>query len=97
MVSEISTLKLVELQNFRKKLKCVKLGPKTPDISAFGPEFSSTIVIFEISTLKFVYLQNFVKNQKCLSSGPKMPCLGPFKLEWKGLKCVKEGINIAKI
>ena len=81
MVSEISTLKYVELQNFTKKQNCLELGPKTPDISVFGPEFSNTIVIFEISTLKFVYLQNFVKNLKCVISGQKMPCFGTFKLE----------------
>ena len=59
----MNTLKFVELQNFRKKQKCLKLGPKTPDVSVFGPVFLNTIVIFEISTVKLVELQSFVKKE----------------------------------
>ena len=57
------------------------MGPKTTDISVFGPEFQNTIVIFDISTLKFVELQNFTKKEKCLNCGPKVPSFGTFKLE----------------
>ena len=57
------------------------MGPKTTDISVFGPEFQNIIVIFDISTLKFVELQNFTKKEKCLNCGPKMPSFGTFKLE----------------
>ena len=57
------------------------MGPKTTDISVFGPEFQNTIVIFDISTLKFVELQNFTKKEKCLNCGPKMPSFGTFKPE----------------
>ena len=57
----MGTLKFVQLQNFTKKLKWPKLGPRPPDVSVFGPEFQNTILTFEINTLKFVELQIFVK------------------------------------
>ena len=53
VIFEISTLKFVQLQNFAKKQKCLKLGWKMPYLDMFGLEFQTTIVIFEINTLQF--------------------------------------------
>ena len=50
----ISPLKLVQLQNFEKKQKCLNLGPKIPYLGMFRLDFENDIVIFEISTLTFV-------------------------------------------
>ena len=54
VIFEISTLKVVYLQNFAKKQKCLNLGPKMPHLGIFGLEFEKSHVQFEISTLKFV-------------------------------------------
>ena len=54
VILEISTLKLVSLQNFVKKQKCLNLGPKMPDLGIFGQKLKNSMVIFEISTLEFV-------------------------------------------
>ena len=39
VIFEISTFKLVKLQNFVKKQKCLNLGPKLPYLGIFGLEF----------------------------------------------------------
>ena len=54
VIFDISTLKIVYLQNFTKKHKCLNSGPKMPDLCIFGLKFESNIAIFEISTLEFV-------------------------------------------
>ena len=51
---EISTFEFARLQNFAKKQKCLKLGPKMAYLGIFGLEFQKTIAIFEISFLEFV-------------------------------------------
>ena len=38
VILEISTLKLVSLQNFVKKQKCLNLVPKMPDFGIFDEE-----------------------------------------------------------
>ena len=70
-IFEISTLKIVQLQNFTKKSKCLNLGPHMPDLGIFGFAVENKIVISEISIIEFVSLQNFAEKQKCLNSGPK--------------------------
>ena len=62
VVFGISIVKLVKLQILMKK-RYLKLGPKTLDVSVFGPVFLNTIVIFEISTVKLIELQSFVKKE----------------------------------
>ena len=54
VIFENSSLKLIYLQNFTEKQKCLNLGPEMPDLGNFGQEFENNIVIFEISTLEFV-------------------------------------------
>ena len=54
VIFEMSTLKFVLLQHFRKKQKCVNLGPKMSYLGIFGLELENNIVMFEISTLEFV-------------------------------------------
>ena len=54
VIFENSSLKLIYLQNFTEKEKCLNLGPEMPDLGIFGQEFENNIVIFEISTLEFV-------------------------------------------
>ena len=44
VILEISTLKLVSLQNFVKKQKCLNLGPKMPDLCIFDQK--SPICVF---------------------------------------------------
>ena len=63
VIFEISTLKLLYLQIFTKKQKCLSLEPKMSNLGIFGLEFEKSIVIFEISTLEFVSLQNFAENK----------------------------------
>ena len=36
VIFEISTLKVVYLQNFAEKQKCLNLGPKMPHLGIFG-------------------------------------------------------------
>ena len=70
-IFETSIFKLMKLQNFVKKQKCLNLRPKMSYLGIFdqkclnwvflGKDFKKTIVRFEISTLKFVYLQNMTK------------------------------------
>ena len=43
VIFEISTLKLVKLSNFVKKLKCLNLKPKMPYLGIFGLEFENNI------------------------------------------------------
>ena len=50
----ISTLKFVYLQNLRKKLKCLNLGPEMTDLGVLELEFEKGIVIFEINVLECV-------------------------------------------
>ena len=50
----ISTLKFVYLQNLRKKLKCLNLGPEMADLEVLELEFEKGIVIFEINALECV-------------------------------------------
>ena len=54
VIFEISTFKLVFLQNFTKKQKCLNSEPKMPDFPLFGLGLQNNIAIFEISTLKLV-------------------------------------------
>ena len=54
VIFEVGTLKLVYLQNFTKKQKCLNLELKMPDLGIFGLKFENNIAIFEISTLEFV-------------------------------------------
>ena len=49
-IIEISTLKSVLLPSLVQKWKCLKLGPKMPDLGIFGQEFENNFVIFETST-----------------------------------------------
>ena len=49
-IIEISTLKSVLLPSLAQKWKCLKLGPKMPDLGIFGQEFENNFVIFETST-----------------------------------------------
>ena len=54
VIFEISTLKLVCLQNFTKKQKFLTLGLKMFYLCIFELEFENNIIIFEIRTLEFV-------------------------------------------
>ena len=83
VISEISTLEYVYLQNFTKKQKCLNLGKKFLIWIFLGQNFKNTIAIFEISTLKCVYFQNFTKKQKCINLVPKMPDLCIFGLRFE--------------
>ena len=50
----ISTLKFVYLQNLRKKLKCLNLGPEMADFAVLELEFKKGIAIFEMNALECV-------------------------------------------
>ena len=50
----ISTLKFVYLQNLRKKLKCLNLGPEMAGLGVLELEFEKGIAIFEINALECV-------------------------------------------
>ena len=54
LILEISTLEFTLLQTFRKKQKCINLGPNAPYLGIFGLELENNIVIFEISSVEFV-------------------------------------------
>ena len=54
VIFEISTLKLVSLQNFTKKQKFLTLGLKMSYLCIFELEFENKIIIFESRTLEFV-------------------------------------------
>ena len=93
-IFEISTLKFLILQIFRKKQKSLNLRPKMPYLGIFEKNalfgyfwgrivVKKTIAIFELSTLKFAYLHNFMEKQKCLNLGPKMNDVGIFGLKFK--------------
>ena len=43
IIFEISTHEFVKLQNFKKKSKCVNLGPKMPYLDIFVLEFENNI------------------------------------------------------
>ena len=95
VIFEISTLKLVCLQNFTEKQKCLNLWPKKCGLGIFGLKFENNIVIFEISTLEFIWLQNFVKKKPEFGTKnalfgcfwQKMPYLGIFGQEFKKYHC----------
>ena len=53
-IFKFGTLKLVYLQNFTKKQKCLNFELKMPDLGIFGLEFENSIVIFEINTPEIV-------------------------------------------
>ena len=57
-------LKLVYLQNFAKKQKCLNLGTNMPVLGVFWLERENNIVISEVSAHKFLRLQIFAKKQK---------------------------------
>ena len=78
VISKISILKFVYLQNFTKKQKCLNFGTKMPDLCIFGLKFESNIVIFEISILEFVQLQHFAKKIKMPRFWIKNALLGYF-------------------
>ena len=59
VIFEISNLKLVCLQNFGEKQKCIKLTAKAPDLGILRLESENNNVIFQTSTLELVQLQNF--------------------------------------
>ena len=82
VIFEISILKFVYLQNFRKKQKYQNLGPKMPHLGILGLEFENNIVIFEIITPGIYLVANLAAKQKCVSLGPKMPNLGIFEEEF---------------
>ena len=54
VIFEISTLKLVCLQNLTKKQKLLTLGLKIFYLHIFELEFENNMIIFEIRTLEFV-------------------------------------------
>ena len=51
VIFQISTLKFVYLQNLRKKLKRLNLGPEMSNLGVWGLEFEKGIVIFETNIL----------------------------------------------
>ena len=83
VIFEIRTLKFVELQDFRKKKKCLDMESKTPYFRFSWTTILKNYAIFEISTLIFLEFPNFLKKQKSLNFEPKMPCFGIFGLEFK--------------
>ena len=70
------------------------MGPKTPDINVFEPEFQNTFVMFDISTLKFLELQKFTNKQKCLKLGPKTPVISVFGPEFQNTIVIFESSTL---
>ena len=54
VIFEVSTLKLLSLQNLFQKQKRLNIGQKMSDFSILGLEHENNTVMFEISNLKFV-------------------------------------------
>ena len=54
VIFEISTLKLLSLQNLFKKQKRLNIRQKLSDFGILGLELENSTVMFEISNLEFV-------------------------------------------
>ena len=85
---KLVTLKFVYLQNFRKKQKCLYLGPKMLDLGVFnqkcliwvflGRNFKRTIVIFEISNPRICLIAEYCEIMKMPKFATKSALFGCF-------------------